>query len=296
VSHDRRIPLATRRAARRVVSATNAMRLAKVLGLQKRDAGGVNAYLPLSTPGRRSLRQFAHLEVQGELGWSRVLRAALRSSRGHRTRPVLPDSVPAITASVGQSVVLNIAILAGDPYAVDGILIGTVKGKAVSLGEAGRLVVNRGVQTYQIAWDARVVRIGDITLPTREQQETPLLFTEVRFLEPGNDVPLYGTIGMMRQGNRVMAITATAAPPGVAPRGYNPPAGTEVYPAFALADDLGGAQRIRSAQGFTIPAGGLRALPLTIAPLPAGTYDLRVVAQDAFGAQSHPLTQRVTLQ
>jgi hypothetical protein len=296
VSHDRRIPLATRRAARGVVRATNAMRLAKVLGLQKRDAGGVNAYLPLSTPGRRSLRQFARLNVQGELGWSRVLRAALRSSRGHRARPVLPDSVPAITAPAGGSVVLNIPVLAGDPYAIEGILIGSVGGKTVSLGEAGRVVVNRGARTYQIGWDALVVRIGDLILPTREQQETPLLFTEVEFLEPGSDVPTYGTIGMERQGNHVIPITATAAPIGVAPRGYNPPAGTEVHPLLMLADKLGVTRRIRSAQSFTIPAGGLRALPLTIAPLPAGTYDLRVVAEDAFGAQSHPLTQRVTLQ
>lgn len=296
VSRDRRVPLATRVAARRVVSATNAMRLAQVLGLQKRAAGGVNVYLPLSTPGRRSLRQFARLDVQSELGWSRVLRAALRSSRGHRTRPVLPDSVPALTAPSGQPVVLNIPVLAGDPYALEGILIGTVEGKTVSLGEAGRLVVNRGARTYQIGWDALVVRIGDIILPTREQQETPLLFTEVEFREPGRDVPTYGTIGMTRQGNRVVAITATAAPLGVAPRGYNPPAGTEVHPLLTLAGDLGVAQRIRSAQSFTIPAGGLRALPLTIAPLPAGTYDLRVVAEDAFGAQSRPLTQRVTLQ
>jgi hypothetical protein len=296
VSRDRRVPLTTRVAARRVVSATNAMRLAEVLGLQKRAAGGVNVYLPLSTPGRRSLRQFAHLDVQSELGWSRVLRAVLRSSRGHRSRPVLPDSVPAITAQGGQPVVLNIPVLAGDPYAIEGILIGSVGGQTVSLGEAGRLVVNRGARTYQIGWDALVVRIGDIILPTREQQETPLLFTEVEFREPGRDVPTYGTIGMVRQGNRVIPVTATAAPVGVAPRGYNPPAGTEVHPLLTLADDLGVAKRIRSAQSFTIPAGGLRALPVTIAPLPAGTYDLRVVAEDAFGAQSRPLTQRVILQ
>jgi hypothetical protein len=296
VSHDRRIPLATRRAARRVVSATNAMRLAKVLGLQKREAGGVNAYLPLSTPGRRNLRKFARLDVQGELGWSRVLRAALRSSRGHRTRPVLPDSVPSITAPVGQPVVLSIPVLAGDPYALEGILVGKVGDVAVSLGEAGRLVVNRGARDYQVAWDALGVRMGDLILPTREQEGTSLLFTEAEFREPGDDVPVYGTICMARHGTRMVAIEATAAPIGVIPRGYNPPAGTVVRPLLLRLDRLGAAKRILSEQSFTIPVGGLRALPLTIAPLPAGTYDLRVVAQDAFGAQSHPLTQRVTLQ
>ena len=236
-----------------------------------------------------------------------------------RLAPLLDADVP-LVATAAAPAQLDVQVTHGDgTFMVAASLVQADQGGDAALfthlGSLATLAVS-GPGNYQVRWNGQIPTLTDgrqrVPLGGAEMGEGKQLYVSyARYVAPrraGSGGPGPASKGELvivlstftAQGGQVLALLSAGANE-LAPTDFDPKPGGTLWPVYytELRRDPDPSRwregsRI-SAQGIVIPAGGLTALRVEMAPLASGSYHLELLAQDVDGDSSERVRRPVVV-
>lgn len=312
---DPKSPERLRKSARNLADAINKLVLVKTLGTEKEGALGLSIWYPVDDEGDAGNKfpEYEKLYFASATSWPLFLKKVYETRQQQKDPPEIGDpETLELAIKKGQPLKIGIEITHGPgAFFIHGDLVGNSpdnENDYIFWGE----VISREIEgpgNYEAAWDTRILTL-------RGQEREPLYLGAFP-KDTGSDLWVSYALYQPRPGakkRRVILITRVRAGTAVilnmldgteddaAPAPITARPGGNITPLYHVetrkGDDplLWKTGFVSGKRSVTIPAGGLRNLPVVIDSLAAGAYSLEIRVEDVYGYTSDVIGYHLLVQ